>query len=220
MTEYRRERIEQLFDTYSDDPRKAPKRKYGQHTLVQKIEEICLEELDLKKNDVFLDMGTGTGDFAIPAAALCEKVIGIDISTQSLKIARENAQKSKSENILFVTGSFEDPCEQLKLSKFKINKILALYSLHHLPDRMKKPAIEKMCEIIAKPGIIVIGDLIFFEKPEKHRDKFNEVHYDGGETDFPAHVEFLCACLEYLGATVKTIEIHPLAGVISAKFLS
>ena len=62
------------------------------------------------------------------------------------------------------------------------------------------------------------SNLIFFEEPERHQEKFDEVYYDGGETGFPATAEYLTGCLKKLSAEVRVERIYPLAGVITADF--
>jgi len=59
---------------------------------------------------------------------------------------------------------------------------------------------------------------MFFENPEKHRDKFDEVNYDGGNNDFPSKSEYLIECFNQIGANCQIEQVHPLAGVIIADF--
>jgi len=66
---------------------------------------------------------------------------------------------------------------------------------------------------------MVIADLMFFDDPNKYRRQFDEVGYDGGDTDFPSRVEYLTECLEQFGAKVQVARIHPLVGVIVANWV-
>ena len=77
-----------------------------------------------------------------------------------------------------------------------------------------------MVKLLHRPGRIVIGDIMFFESPEKHCDKFDEVCYDAGDTDFPSKVEFLIEYLKQLGAKTHIEQIHPLVGVMTADFFN
>ncbi len=157
------------------------------------VGQVALKELELNNNDILLDLGTGTGDKAISAAHICKCVIGIDINKKSLKKARKKAQQEKIDNLIFAYGSFEDPSATLNLFLYRITKILMVYSLHHITDQKKKESLACLSKLLCRPGRIVIGDIIFFDDPDKHRDKFDEVNYDGGDTDFPASVEYLVA---------------------------
>ncbi|MBS4015817.1 MAG: class I SAM-dependent methyltransferase [Candidatus Latescibacteria bacterium] len=183
------------------------------------VKQTAFDSLRLKPNDTLLDVGTGTGKWAIQAAKICQNVIGIDISRKSLERAAQNARKEKVNNIIFSFGSFEEPCKILDLHLYPINKILVLYSFHHLPDELKKEAIVTISKFLHRPGRIVIGDMMFFDNPKKYQDRFKEVNYDGGETDFPAYTEFLIKCFRRLLVKIKVRQIHPLAGVITADFI-
>ena len=66
---------------------------------------------------------------------------------------------------------------------------------------------------------MVIADLMFFDDPNKYRRQFDEVGYDGGDTDFPSRVEHLTECLKQLEAKVQITQIHPLVGVLTADWM-
>ncbi len=192
--------------------------KDNQKNVPYLVGQIAMKELQLNCNDVLLDLGTGTGDKAISSAHICKFVIGIDINKKSLKKACKKAEQEKIANLIFAYGSFEDPCATLNLYSYKINKILMVYSLHHISDQKKKESLIYLSKLLVHPGRIVIGDIIFFDDPDRHREKFDEVAYDGGDTDFPASAGYLVTCLKEIGASVRTIELHPLAGVLAVDF--
>ncbi len=178
---------------------------------------MAFERLELSIHDVLLDIGTGTGDKAIAAAHSCRRVIGIDIDKKSLEQALAKAARANLDNIIFAYGTFEEPCAEIALTGYAITKILMLYSLHHLSDTLKKKSLCTLVNLL-HPNRVIIGDLMFFDDPNKHRDKFEDVHYDGGDTDFPSKVEYLKECFEQLGAKVRVEEHHPLAGIIIGYF--
>jgi len=211
MSKYSQERIVQIFD------KAVGKKAIASHQIIPQITgQIAFERLGLTAQDVLLDVGTGTGDKAIRAAHICYKVIGIDISKKSLEIASKKALEEKLDNVFFAYGSFKEPCRELDLAQYRITKILAVYSLHHLPDRLKKKTLGTLTQLLHRPGRIVIGDLMFFEDPDRHSHQFDEVGYDGGDTDFPSGVEYLRNCLSDLDAKVRVERIHPLVGIIVA----
>jgi SAM-dependent methyltransferase len=219
MSEYDRERIARLFDNMTDA--KSITREYATRlgkSIPQIAAEVAFQKLELGHEDVLLDVGTGTGDKAIAAARVCQQVIGIDVSRRSLERARMRLEQESPGNVVFAYGGFEDPCAELDLVPYGITKILAVYSLHHLPDQLKKQSLLALRNLLAGPGRIVIADIMFFEDPNDHRAEFDDVHYDAGDTDFPARVEYLTECLEQTGARVQVKQIHPLVGVMVADF--
>lgn len=219
MADYDKKRITRLFDDLAA-AEKTPDKQTGEldRSIPQLVRLTAFQRLELVAEDVLLDVGTGTGESAIAASYICRQVIGIDISKKSLERASEKVNRMNLDNIIFAHGSFEEPCSELNLLSYGITKILVLYSLHHLPDILKKDSLSTLVNLLNRPGRMVIGDIIFFEDANKHLQRFDEVFYDGGNTDYPSTVEYLIECLKQLGANLNSERIHPLAGVLVADF--
>jgi ubiquinone/menaquinone biosynthesis C-methylase UbiE len=219
MVKYNKKHIARLFDDIAEKQLVAGGRQLGStKSMPQVVGEVSFEQLKLTGEDVLLDVGTGTGEMAIRAAYICRQVIGIDISRGSLKQARIMVERTDLKNIIFAYGTFEKPCSKLNLGLYNINKVLAVYSLHHLPDPLKKESLSTLATLLHRPGRMVIGDLMFFDCPNRHQGEFNKVHYDNGETDFPSQATYLTECFDQIGAEVQIRQIHPLVGVIVADF--
>jgi SAM-dependent methyltransferase len=195
---YSQERVARLFDEPAETRGARRKLVAAEGTLPRDADELAFERLDLCRNDVLLDVGTGDGRLAIRAARICRRVIGIDISRRSLERARVSAREEDLTNVSFAYGAFEDPCSEADLSSCRINKILAAYALHHLPDTLKEKSLGALVSLLQRPGRVAIGDLMFFEDPAQHEDDWDNVAYDGGEYDFPAPVGFLTDVLKRL----------------------
>jgi SAM-dependent methyltransferase len=180
--------------------------------------DLAFQRLELTEHDVLLDAGCGTGKYTLRAAKLCKQVIGIDVSRESLKVARKTAADSKIDNAIFAYGALEEPEAEITLRSYGITKIFANYALHHLPDEMKRDALKRLRDLLQRPGKIVIGDIMFFDDPKKYRDKFDEAFYDDGDTDFPSYAEFLGNTLKQLDGDVSLVQIHPLVGVVVGAF--
>jgi ubiquinone/menaquinone biosynthesis C-methylase UbiE len=180
--------------------------------------DLAFQRLELTEDDVLLDAGCGAGKYTLRAAKLCKQAIGIDVSRESLKMAQKNAKKNKIENAIFAYGALEEPEVEIALRSYGITKIFANYALHHLPDEMKQIALKRLRYLLQRPGKIVIGDIMFFDDPKKHRDKFDEAFCDDGETDFPSYADFLVNSLQQLSAQVTVEKLHPLVGVVVGNF--
>ena len=213
MQNYNIESIQNLFDgiagRYSE---------YGPGDIADYISMEAFKMLNLTESDVLLDIGTGSGRFALKAAKMCKKVIAVDLSEKMLKLARENSDKKEISNIDFIQSPMEDVGKISVVKEAGVNKVLFNYSLHHLTDDMKKETIENLASTIKRPGRIVMGDVIFFTNPADHIDVFDEVDYDGGETDFPATIEFFEDMFRNLNGKIEIRELHPIAGIIVADF--
>lgn len=218
MTEkYDRKKVENEFDNIgANSPIVHWNPEHGD--IITTVGKKAIELLELKETDNLLDMGTGRGRWAFEAARFCNRVVGIDISSKLLESARGFAVDKETKNVTFYKGSFENPFEEVDLNNFEVNKIIAIYAMHHLTDDLKKEAVENMVKLIKRPGVIVIGDLIWSEPPANHRDKWDKVYYDEGESDFPASAEFLTSIFEDAGGSVEFIKVHPLVGLVKAIF--
>ena len=69
------------------------------------IEEI-LDFLDLQPDQTVLEIGTGTGEFALAAARRCRKVYAVDLSAGMLRYAEKKAQARGVANVEFLPGGF------------------------------------------------------------------------------------------------------------------
>ncbi|MDK2951927.1 MAG: hypothetical protein PWQ77_1592 [Kosmotogales bacterium] len=215
---YDRKKVEMEFDGMGEDS-SIVHWDANREDIITTVGRKAMDLLDLNKKDVVLDMGTGRGRWALEISQKCKMVLGIDISNNLLLSAKRIAESRGIENISYFRGSFENPFEEMDLRKYRINKIIAIYAMHHLTDPMKKRAVDNMLKILQRPGIIVIGDLMWSEPPENHREKWDEVYYDEGDSDFPSSVEYLKNVFVSSGAEVEYVKIHPLVGIIKAKFV-
>lgn len=167
-------------------------------------------------NDVILDIGCGTGKQIIELSKTIKHGIGIDISEGMIRQSTENANDENRENIEFFIGTFDKPDENVDLKEKRITKIISNYALHHLNSQEKKKAIESMVYIGGQSlETIVIGDLMFFENPDKYKDEYDEIGYGPGN-DQPSTVEELVKCFSKLNFNIEVYQLHPLVGVLVA----
>lgn len=74
--------------------------------------EVCLELAAVRSGaQTLLDLGTGSGAIAIALARSDPrfKVLGVDVSTEALAVARSNGQRLAGGNLSFVEGSWLSP---------------------------------------------------------------------------------------------------------------
>ncbi len=65
-----------------------------------------LDFLVLRPDQCILEIGTGTGEFALAAARRCRKVYAVDLSAGMLRYAEKKAQARGVANIEFLPGGF------------------------------------------------------------------------------------------------------------------
>ncbi len=214
MDLYDKEKLKNLFN-YSAAGRMGAALPGDMAVMVSKK---AFKFLNLSPDDILLDMGAGTGKLALKAAGKCKKVLYLDINEESLVAVLENARQVGVRNVEFIHSPLEDAAKNPLIKESGFNKILMNYSLHHLPDESKKETIRSLLLLMKRPGKVVMGDRIFFVDPSDDIDVLDEVDSDGGETDYPARVDFLLNILKNAGGKVESFEFHPMAGIIIADF--
>lgn len=214
---YDRVRIGKLFDDLQTvrDAQSSPGKASRIDSLVA---HEAVRKLALSPNDSLLDLGCGVGRVLLAQASSIRWGYGIDVSRISVELAQRKAEEACARNLLFGVGAIESPCEEINVAAAGVNKMLLLWSLHHLPDELKRTALSELVRILRRPGRIIIGDILFFEPPEKHELIWERVGYDGGITDRPSTPYFLKDILTRLGGDVEVIRLHPLAGVVVGLF--
>jgi len=67
-----------------------------------------VKKANVSKEDVVLDVATGTGDVAFNLAPSVQHVTGLDIASEMIKIANQKKDKKKFNNINFLVGDGEN----------------------------------------------------------------------------------------------------------------
>ena len=94
---------------------------------------LLAENLNVKKNDVVLDVGTGCGIIALLSAKKAKEVVAIDINPYAVKCAKKNAKLNNLlDKIEFIIGDLFQPLRK----KEKFTKIF--FNAPYLPVEKKK----------------------------------------------------------------------------------
>lgn len=118
----------------------------------QKPDQV-VEALGLKKDDVIVDLGAGTGYFARRFAPRVAKVYAVDIDADLLAIAKEGAPA----NLETVLAAPDDP----RLAPASVDLIFLCDVLHHIDSRAAY--LPKLKRALKPGGRIVNID--FYKKP-------------------------------------------------------
>lgn len=116
-----------------------------------------VQTLGLGPDNMVIDMGSGTGAFALHAAGACRTVHAVDPSEAMLAYCRQQAESAGLTNIVFHHGgllTYEHADEPA-------DAIVCVAVLHHLPDCWKQIALER-CHAMLKPGgRLCLFDIVF-----------------------------------------------------------
>jgi 23S rRNA (uracil1939-C5)-methyltransferase len=85
---------------------------------------LTLKLMDLKSTDIVLDLFCGLGNFSLPMAKFCAKVLGVEGSENMVERAYMNAKANNIANADFYAANLDDVEEVKKLVQQKCNKVL------------------------------------------------------------------------------------------------
>lgn len=84
----------------------------------------AIQLMDLKSSDIVLDLFCGLGNFSLPMAKFCSKVVGVEGSKTMVERAYMNAEANGISHVEFYAANLDDIAEVQKLSQQSFNKIL------------------------------------------------------------------------------------------------
>lgn len=144
---------------------------------MEKLRDIKKEIEEVKsavrpnKNELILEIGTGTGELAIEISRYCRKVFALDISRTMLRYAKKKATMQKRDNIEFFHAGFLTYEHKGR----PVDIVLSQIALHHLPDFWKMIALRRIFRILKKGGRFYLRDVIFPSHIDDYGSFFKEV---------------------------------------------
>ncbi len=131
--------------------------------------EKILASLDIKQGHTLLEIGCGTGEFAIAASGRCNKVIAADVSMLMLEFARRKARKRDIKNIEFHNAGFLT----YEHSGEPVDAVVSQIALHHLPDFWKMTALRRVNRMLKERGKFYLKDTVYSFDVDSYRDFFD-----------------------------------------------
>jgi len=143
----------------------------------------------LKEGEIVLDLGSGGGFDCFLAANKVGregKVIGVDMTSEMIEKARENAEKGGYENVEFRLGEIEN----LPVADSSVDAVISNCVINLSPD--KKKVFEETYRALRSGGRLMISDLVLLKELP-----------DAIKNSVQAYVGCLCGAMmrdEYLAA--------------------
>lgn len=116
-----------------------------------------MRDLGLGERSTLVDIGAGTGTFALAAAPLCRRVVAVDTSAVMLTSLMTKAEKLAIDNVECFQRGFLTYAHSGAPADF----VYSRNALHHLPDFWKALALERVAAILRPGGVLRLRDLIF-----------------------------------------------------------
>ena len=132
--------------------------KYDTKQDASAVDEVALlETLGLGATSVVVDMGAGTGQFAMAVAPRCRKVVAVDVSPVMLAPLRSKLAGSALGNVDIVEAGFLTYEHAGPPADF----VYSRWALHHLPDFWKAVALARVRRFTATGGVVRLCDVVF-----------------------------------------------------------
>jgi SAM-dependent methyltransferase len=116
-----------------------------------------LRELGLGRESVVVDLGAGTGLFALAAARFAARVVAVDVSPAMVEAIRSKGVA----NVECVNAGFLTYEHAGKRADF----VYTRNALHHLPDFWKAVALTRIASILEPDGILRLRDIVYSFDP-------------------------------------------------------
>ncbi len=141
------------------------------------IDEVCfLQKLGLSHESVIVDIGSGTGQFAVAVAPACARVIAVDVSPVMLSSLRATLDAARLANVEVVRAGFLTYEHRGARAGF----VYSRYALHHLPDFWKAVALERLHRILRPGGVLRLWDVVYSFQPGEATDRLEAWCATGG----------------------------------------
>ncbi len=180
-----------------------------------------LRGLGLNTASTLVDLGAGTGTFALAAAPYCRRVIAVDVSPVMLNLLRERAAAQDLSNIEVAQAGFLSYQHQGEPADF----VYSRHALHHLPDFWKAVALQRINGLMRMGGTLCLRDLIFsFDLSEtdsviehwlSHASKTSEIGWTRAELETHLREEYstfswlLEPIIERAGFEIQSVDQAP-----------
>lgn len=126
--------------------------------------EEIMDRLDLGPSATVIDMGCGTGAFALHAARRYRRIHAVDVSEAMLSVAREKADAAGLTNVAFHHGGFLTYEHQVEPADAAVSTV----ALHHLPDFWKLVGLYRLAQMLKPGGRFYLFDVVFSFPVERH----------------------------------------------------
>jgi len=138
----------------------------------------ALQDKGMGSDSIVVDLGAGTGTFALAAARLCRRVVAVDVSPAMTASLRQRVEVLGLDNVTVVDAGFLT----YEHRGVPADVIFTRNALHHLPDFWKAMALSRMASLLRPGGVLRLHDLVFDFVPSDAEERI-ETWMAGGVSD-------------------------------------
>ena len=137
-----------------------------------------LRERGIGRAATVVDLGTGTGQFALAVAPHVRRVVAVDVSPAMLAVLRDRAAGAGLANVECVQAGFLS----YEHTGAPADAVFTRNALHQLPDFWKALALQRIADLLRPGGVLRLRDLIFDFQPAESGDVL-DAWFDGAAAD-------------------------------------
>ncbi len=122
-----------------------------------------LHGMGMNETSAVVDLGAGTGTFALAVAPFCRRVVAVDVAPAMLSSLQAKAEQAGVTNLEVVRAGFltyEHTGEPADV-------VYSRNALHHLPDFWKALALQRTAALLRPGGVLRLHDLVFSCEPHE-----------------------------------------------------
>jgi ubiquinone/menaquinone biosynthesis C-methylase UbiE len=121
----------------------------------------ALREHGIGRVSTVVELGAGTGRFAVAAAAEVARVVAVDVSPAMLAMLRGRVARAGLANVECVQAGFLS----YEHTGPPADAVFTRNALHQLPDLWKVLALDRIARLLRPGGVLRLHDLIFDFQP-------------------------------------------------------
>lgn len=122
----------------------------------------------LGRSSTVVDLGAGTGQFAIPAARRFGRVVAADVSPVMVDALRQKAATAGADNLDCVRAGFFSYAHEGPPA----GGVYTRNALHQVPDFWKGIALQRIADMLPPGGVLRLRDLIYDFQPREASEIF------------------------------------------------
>lgn len=132
-------------------------------------EIVLLQEAGvLGSESVVVDIGAGSGQFTLAVAAICRRVVAVDVSAVMLARLRSKLERGAASNVETVDAGFLS----YRHAGEPADLVYSRFALHHLPDFWKAIALQRIAAMLRPGGALRLADVVYGFEPAQAEQHF------------------------------------------------
>jgi ubiquinone/menaquinone biosynthesis C-methylase UbiE len=121
----------------------------------------------LGADSLIVDLGAGTGTFAVSVAPSCRRVVAVDVSAAMTAALRTRIERLALDNVTVVDAGFLTYVHDGEPADI----VFTRNALHQIPDFWKGIALDRIASFLRPHGVLRLRDLVFDFAPHEAEER-------------------------------------------------